>query len=142
MNSKSLVLRILYYSDRHGIDGGARLNTMVYLTSNEMDVDIDFEKEYQKGQGKEPKIQSDELKNIVGELQNYGLVDVNEYHTMGDDEVRSCYLTEKGVERSENLITESETEKRIEQQVSEKNDIPMSNLIHNIRDSEPAHEWS
>lgn len=138
MNVKSAVLRVVYHADRHAVEMDSRINALMYLVTESTDVDCSFEKQEH---ATSINLQSSEVEEAVNELESHRLIETNVETTIGGDERTTYLLTDKGVSKAELLIGDSDIEDTIESVVSEYGDYPISNLLNDIKNSEPAHEW-
>ena len=137
MNAKSAIMRVIYYTDRKEISR-SKLHAMMYVISEEIDLDCSFE----KASNPHPNIFSQDVEDGFDELEGHRLVESQTSTTLGGDERVSYLLTERGVDRTENLITDSDVEDKLREVCEEYLEYPISNLLSEIESSEPAHEWT
>jgi DNA-binding PadR family transcriptional regulator len=138
MNTKSAVMRVIYHADRKKIESKARLHTVMYIVSEEIEMDCSFE----KASDPFPNIFSQDVEDAFDELETHKLVQSETSTTIGGDERVAYLLTERGVDRTEKLMTDSEVEDKIHEICEEYVNYPITNLLSDIEDSEPAHNWT
>ena len=138
MKVKSAVMRVIYYADRKEIDSQSRLHAVMYVVSEEISLDCSFE----KSGNPHPSIFSQDVEDGFDELEGHRLVQSETTKTVGGDEQTSYLLTERGVDRTEKLITDSDAEDKIREVCEEYMEYPITNLLSEIESSEPAHEWT
>lgn len=85
---------------------------------------------------------SEDVENAVDELESMGLLSIQTKPTYGGDAVYSYHLTGKGADRAERLIQWSDEDESIRDVYEEYGDVPVSNLLNDIVQSEPAYVWS
>lgn len=138
MNVKSALLRVVYHSDRYAVDTTSRINALMYLVSESIDIDCSFDK---KESQSSIRLESEKVEEAIDGLESHRLIETEVEQTIGGDERVTYLLTEKGVSKADMLIGGSEEEDIIESVVSEYGDYPISNLLNDIKESEPANEW-
>lgn len=135
MELKSALIRVLYYADRHQIERKSRLHSLLYLIDEEIDIGCSFRT---ASSGADVRLYCDDIDEAVSEMSSLMLLSTDEDQTYEGESVHSYYLTEKGTSRCEKLITESEEDKKIRDICEEYRDVPLSNLLKDIRESASA----
>lgn len=109
-----------------------QIKALVYILTKRENIEAEYEKSRYS-------INSEKFDSSVNYLQNNGYIESRESVTFGGD-IRIRYIpTSNGIElveqKNESIINSAQAV------CKEHGNIPVSNLIKNIKESEPAYEW-
>jgi predicted transcriptional regulator len=87
-------------------------------------------------------LRSEELEEYVEELSDEGYLQIEESVTYGRDIRKTVYITEQGKDFLNNSANRTTVKKEARIIAEEHGDIPISNFVNSIRESENPIDWT
>lgn len=138
MNAKSAVFRVLNYANRNSIETESRVHALLYIVNEELEMGLNFEK---NNESIDVRLYSQDVDEAISDLEKHRFIEIKSKNTIGGDTRFQYNMTEKGMEKAESLIQGSEKDQIIQRICNQYGEYPISNLLSDIQNAEPAHEW-